>query len=302
MLEISIKKKLHGINGTFELQVDHVVPAFARVTVFGQSGAGKSSILKMLAGLLRPDTGRIALDGEIWFDAANKINLPTQRRSIGLVFQDFALFPHLSVLENIQYGLTKLSKEEQHWVGDLLAITELTDLQQRRPEQLSGGQKQRVALARALARKPKLLLLDEPLSALDQAMRSQLQEQLLRLHEECGLITVLVSHDLGEIFKFSQTVLCLENGLVARSGTPAEVFLRGQLAGRLSLQAQVLAIRQEQVIHVLSLLIGQEVIEIVAAPSDISDLKVGSYIAISPKTFNPLIMSNAHYQGISGNN
>lgn len=302
MLEISIKKKLHGINGTFELQVDHVVPAFARVTVFGQSGAGKSSILKMLAGLLQPDTGRIVLNGEVWFDAANKINLPTQRRSIGLVFQDFALFPHLSVLENIQYGLTKLSKEEQHWVGDLLAITELTDLQQRRPEQLSGGQKQRVALARALARKPKLLLLDEPLSALDQAMRSQLQEQLLRLHEECGLITVLVSHDLGEIFKFSQTVLCLENGLVARSGTPAEVFLRGQLAGRLSLQAQVLAIRQEQVIHVLSLLIGQEVIEIVAAPSDISDLKVGSYIAISPKTFNPLIMSNAHYQGISGNN
>lgn len=302
MLEISIKKKLHGINGTFELQVDHVVPAFARVTVFGQSGAGKSSILKMLAGLLRPDTGRIALDGEIWFDAANKINLPTQRRSIGLVFQDFALFPHLSVLENIQYGLTKLSKEERHWVSDLLAITELTDLQQRRPEQLSGGQKQRVALARALAHKPKLLLLDEPLSALDQAMRSQLQEQLLRLHEECGLITVLVSHDLGEIFKFSQTVLCLENGLVARNGTPAEVFLRGQLAGRLSLQAQVLAIRQEQVIYVLSLLIGQEVIEIVAAPSDISDLKVGSYIAISPKTFNPLIMSNAHYQGISGNN
>lgn len=302
MLEISIKKKLHGINGTFELQVDHVVPALARVTVFGQSGAGKSSILKMLAGLLRPDTGRIVLNGEVWFDAANKINLPTQRRSIGLVFQDFALFPHLSVLENIQYGLTKLSKEEQHWVGDLLAITELTDLQQRRPEQLSGGQKQRVALARALARKPKLLLLDEPLSALDQAMRSQLQEQLLRLHEECGLITVLVSHDLGEIFKFSQTVLCLENGLVARSGTPAEVFLRGQLAGRLSLQAQVLAIRQEQVIHVLSLLIGQEVIEIVAAPSDISDLKVGSYIAISPKIFNPLIMSNAHYQGISGNN
>jgi molybdate transport system ATP-binding protein len=281
MLEIQLEKRLQGADGRMDLAIQ---------TLFGDSGAGKTSILRMLAGLTVPDAGRIVVDGKVWFDHADKIHLSPQQRSIGLVFQDFALFPHLSVLDNIRYGLNKISAADHDWVAHLLDLTQLSNLQQRKPDQLSGGQKQRVALARALARKPTMLLLDEPLSALDNTMRGQLQATLLHLHAECALTTILVSHDIGEVFKLSQTVYCLRQGQIERSGSPAEVFLQNNLSGQLTLQAQILAIRQEQVIYVLSLLIGQDVIEIVASRQDVEHLQVGAYIAISPKTFNPIIV------------
>jgi molybdate transport system ATP-binding protein len=291
MLEIQLEKHLQGADGRMDLAIQMRIQPRAFVTLFGNSGAGKTSVLRMLAGLTAPDAGRIVVDGEIWFDHADKINLSPQQRSIGLVFQDFALFPHLSVLDNVRYGLTKMGSAEQAWVAHLLDLTQLSNLQQRRPDQLSGGQKQRVALARALARKPKILLLDEPLSALDNTMRGQLQAALLHLHAECRLTTILVSHDIGEVFKLSQTVFCLHQGQIERVGSPAEVFLQNNLPGQLTLQAQILAIRQEQVIYILSLLIGQDVIEIIASKKDVEHLQVGAYIAISPKTFNPLIFS-----------
>lgn len=290
MLEIQLEKRLQGADGRMDLAIQMQIPSGAFVTLFGDSGAGKTSILRMLAGLTVPDAGRIVVDGKVWFDHADKIHLSPQQRSIGLVFQDFALFPHLSVLDNIRYGLNKISAADHDWVAHLLDLTQLSNLQQRKPDQLSGGQKQRVALARALARKPTMLLLDEPLSALDNTMRGQLQATLLHLHAECALTTILVSHDIGEVFKLSQMVYCLRQGQIERSGSPAEVFLQNNFSGQLTLQAQILAIRQEQVIYVLSLLVGQDVIEIVASRRDVEHLQVGAYIAISPKTFNPIIV------------
>lgn len=286
MLELNLQKSLQGSNGVLDLDLQMQLERQTLATLFGPSGAGKTTILRMLAGLTEPDAGRIVVDGEIWFDSAKKINRPPQRRSIGFVFQDYALFPNLTVRENVAYAA---ATGQAAWVARLLELTGLQALQDSLPERLSGGQKQRVALARALARKPKLLLLDEPLSALDGVMRTQLQDELLILHRECGLTTLLVSHDIGEVFKLSQQVHQLEQGKIVRHGTPAEVFLQQRLAGKLNLRAQVLALRQEDVIYVLSLLIGQDIIEIIAAEDEVQGLKVGELISISTKAFSPLI-------------
>lgn len=289
MLELSLQKQLHSATGEMLLDVQMHLESNAFATLFGPSGAGKTTILRMLAGLTPPDRGRIVVDGVTWFDdgtTGKKINLPPQQRSIGYVFQDYALFPNLTVRGNVAYAA---SKDQSAWVDRLLSMTGLSELHDRLPEALSGGQKQRVALARALARKPKLLLLDEPLSALDGALRLQLQDELLRLHQECDLTTLLVSHDVGEVFKLSQQVIQLESGKVVRSGSPAEVFLQQRVQGKLNLRAQVLAIRREEVVYVLSLLIGQDIVEIIAAEDEVSGLKVGDFISISTKAFSPLI-------------
>lgn len=286
MLELDLQKQLHSASGQLDLDIQLSVAQHAFVTLFGPSGAGKTTILRMLAGLTQADQGRLVVDGVTWFDASQKIHLAPQQRSIGFVFQDYALFPNMSVRDNIRYGA---SAGQNNWIAQLLELSDLSALQHRLPATLSGGQKQRVALARALARKPKLLLLDEPLSALDGQLRAQLQDELWRLHQECGLTTVLVSHDIGEVFKLSQQVHQLEQGKIVRSGTPAEVFLQQRVAGKLNLRAQVLAIRKEEVIYVLSLLIGQDMIEIIASEQDVTGLKVGDLISISTKAFSPLI-------------
>jgi molybdate transport system ATP-binding protein len=212
-----------------------------------------------------------------------------QQRAIGMVFQDFALFPHLNVRQNVAYAAPK-GKGQGAWIDQLLDLTGLYELHERAIATLSGGQKQRVALARALARKPQLLLLDEPLSALDQHMRAQLQDVLLRLHHELGLTTLMVTHDLGEVFKLANKVLCIEDGKSTDFGTPNELFLQSRHAGKLNVQAQILAIQREEIVLILSLLIGQEIIQIIADEDEIKGLNVGDQIAISTKAFSPSIM------------
>ncbi|HJV84347.1 MAG TPA: ATP-binding cassette domain-containing protein [Noviherbaspirillum sp.] len=286
MIDLVLNKSLQSASGRLDLAVDAVIESRSLVTLFGASGAGKTTILRMLAGLTEPDSGRLVVNGEIWFDAQKRINLPPQKRAIGFVFQDYALFPNLSVRENVAYAT---SKNDSAWVDELLELAGLTGLQHRLPGSLSGGQKQRVALARAVARRPKLLLLDEPLSALDAAMRSQLQDDLLRLHQRLGLTTLLVSHDIGEVFKLSQRVLKLEHGRIAETGTPSEVFLQHRVAGKLNVHAQVLAIRHEEVVHIVSLLIGQDIVEVIASDDEIEGLHEGDFVSVSAKAFSPLL-------------
>lgn len=286
MLELDLQKNLRDSSASLEIDIEFEANTGDFISLFGPSGAGKTTLLRMLAGLSKPDGGRLVVDGVTWFDAARKINLSPQQRSIGMVFQDYALFPNMSVRDNVAYGA---AKSQSTWITRLLQLTGLSALQNSLPATLSGGQKQRVAVARALARKPKLLLLDEPLSALDGALRSQLQDELLQLHQECGLTSILVSHDLGEVFKLSQCVHQIEKGKIIQSGTPAQVFLQQRLSGKLNLRAQVLAIRKEEVIYVLSLLIAQDIVEIIAGEDEIKGLKVGDQIAISTKAFSPLI-------------
>jgi len=286
MIEFSLQHPLQGADGAIALDVRAELAAGTFAALFGPSGAGKTSVLRMLAGLLQPAQGRIAVNGVTWFDAARGINLPPQKRPIGFVFQDYALFPNLSVRQNIGYAVTAA---DAGWVDELLELTGLSALASRRPGQLSGGQKQRVALARAVARKPQLLLLDEPLSALDIRLRGELQDELLALHRRLGLTTLMVSHDLGEVFKLARQVLQIDAGRIAASGTPAEVFLKNRLSGQLNLHAQVLAVRREEVLHIVTLLLGTQILEVIASDEEAETLKPGDAVEFSARTMNPYL-------------
>jgi molybdate transport system ATP-binding protein len=210
MIDINIDKRLIGGDGPFTLKVNAVVGRNEFVTIYGPTGAGKSSIIRMLAGLLQPDRGSIHVDKRVWFDSDNKIFIQPQHRDVGMVFQDYALFPHMTVRENLEFALTK--NQDRKIVDELLEVSNLSNLRDKHPALLSGGQKQRVALTRALVRKPKVLLLDEPLSALDSKMRSALQDYIIEFHKRFELTTILISHDLQEVLKMSKRVLMLENG------------------------------------------------------------------------------------------
>ena len=291
MIDFTLDKKLDSASGPLRLDVKAHIAKGRFVTLFGPSGAGKTTILRMLAGLVQPERGRIEVDGVTWFDAERRINLPPQQREIGFVFQDYALFPNLTVRENIAYAV---ARNEANWVGELLELTDLAQLRDRLPSTLSGGQRQRVALARAIARKPKLLLLDEPLSALDMSLRNQLQSELASLHRRFGLTTLMVSHELGEVFKLSEQVLQLDAGHIVASGTPSEVFLQKRMSGRLNLHAQVLDVRREEVVHVVTLLIGQEVIDVVASEDEVAELNRGDSISIAARAISPYISRTGH--------
>jgi molybdate transport system ATP-binding protein len=222
VIEINIKKLLNFTNGKKNLDINLNFTKGSFNSIFGKSGAGKTTILRILAGLTNPDSGFIKSDEKFWFDSSKKINLSPQSRRIGYVFQDFALFPNMSVKENIQYALG--SKNEKKWVDEIMKITGLTNFSGYGISSLSGGQQQRVALARAIVRKPDILLLDEPLSSLDFETRAYLQDEILKIHKKFNLTTVLISHDKDEIKKMSDQVYHLEQGEVIESGKPKEIF------------------------------------------------------------------------------
>jgi len=198
------------------------------VTVlFGPSGCGKTTILRCLAGLERPDEGLIRFGDEDWFNTAPQRHLPPQRRDVGLLFQDYGLFPHLTVLQNVGYGLRKLSAAERSSrLRELLSRLQLDGLEDRYPTQISGGQQQRVALARLLVRKPRLLLLDEPLSALDAVLRDSMRRELKSLLAEFGIPVVLVTHDRIEAMTLGDRMIVMDQGQIRQSGTIQEVFSR----------------------------------------------------------------------------
>jgi len=210
MLQARLKKRLHGSEDDIHLDVALDLEAGRITTLLGRSGSGKTTILRMLAGLTRPDAGRITGGGTVWFDPQDGIDVAPQSRRVGLVFQDFNLFPNMTVAGNLRYALRP--DQDPRTVEEMLEATKLSRLAHRHPAALSGGQKQRVALARALVPEPRLLLLDEPLSALDEEARIELQEELLRLHERRGFTALLVSHDRAEISKLSTAVLTLRDG------------------------------------------------------------------------------------------
>jgi molybdate transport system ATP-binding protein len=204
MLKLSISKELEGSEGKIDLQVELHIEQGSFLAITGHSGSGKSTLLRIIAGLEDAE-GSIVVDKQQWLDGTKK--LPVQKRSIGFVFQDYALFENMTVKEHLLF----VQKDEK-LAQELLSIMELEGLASRYPKNLSGGQKQRVAIARALMRKPKLLLLDEPLSALDPEMRNKLQDEILHLHKRFGTTTIMVSHDPQEIEKLASTVYKLHKG------------------------------------------------------------------------------------------
>jgi molybdate transport system ATP-binding protein len=219
-LDVRLIKRLPGFSLDVEWTAGEGVAA-----LFGPSGAGKTLTLQCLAGLLEPDAGRIVVDGRVLFDAEAGIDLPPQRRQIGYVFQGYALFPHLSVAENIGFGLRDRGRAEgRRRTAEVIARMGLEGLEARRPHELSGGQRQRVALGRALAPDPALLLLDEPLSALDATLRQSLRDDLRRILAEWGTAAVLVTHDFTEAYRLGDRIVVYENGRVIQAAPRAELL------------------------------------------------------------------------------
>src|SRR6185369_1517548 len=197
------------------------------LALVGPSGAGKTTILRAIAGIIRPREGFIACNGEVWFDAARNLSLPPQRRRVGLVFQDYALFPHLSARANVTAALGHVARAKRDVrARELLELVHLGGLGERRPDQLSGGQRQRVALARALAREPAVLLLDEPFAAVDQVTRRKLQRELALLRRGLAIPMILVTHDLEEAAMLADSLALLHHGRTLQTGTPEEVLTK----------------------------------------------------------------------------
>ena len=288
MILVNVTKRLDTAEGTINAHFELSINDSEFLTLFGPSGAGKTTLMRMIAGLEKPDSGVIVVDGDVWFDSSKKINLPPQNRSIGFVFQDYALFPTMTVRENLLFAAE--TAHQRHNVDELIELVELTALSNRLPSTLSGGQKQRVALARALVRHPKILLLDEPLSALDPSMRQKLQDELSLIHSRLGVTTLLVSHDIAETVKLSDRLAVIELGRIKRICPPMEFFSPQTLSGKLQLIGEVLKIEEDFPAFIITLLVGSSVVRTVVSSTEASALCIGGRAIISSKAFNPILI------------
>ena len=223
---IDIEKRFPAgatVRAKFRVNLEPDSPAI----LFGPSGAGKTTVLRSIAGLERPERGIIRFREEVWSDAGRGLFRPPEDRGVGLLFQEYALFPHLTVRQNIEYGLDHLGKAKRREAVDgIMASFEIADFADRRPREISGGQAQRVALARAMAPKPRILLLDEPLAALDLPTRVRLRAELRRLLEGIGIPSIVVTHDRTEAMSLGRQIIVMTEGEVRQTGSVEEVFRR----------------------------------------------------------------------------
>lgn len=297
MLSFKAFKRL----GEFCVDVSFSVNKGEFVALFGPSGAGKSTILRLLAGFERAQCGQAKKGELIYFNQRAKnanissfssalINthkntfLAPQKRNIGFLFQDYALFANMNVLKNLLYA-----KNDKEYAEFLLDLCDLSSHKNAMPSELSGGQKQRVALARALMRRPDLLLLDEPFSALDSALKARLQDYLLKVHESLKPTIIMVSHDLSEVYKLSKRVFMVSGGKITQSGAPSEIFMRGSGSQKLSIPARLLELKDEGAIFIAVVQIAQSLGEVALSPLEASGLKIGDEILISTKAFKASI-------------
>lgn len=287
MIEIDIEKEFGAQKITAQLTID----TGAFVSVFGPSGSGKTTILRMIAGLTTPQRGVVKIGGEVWFDSKLGINRPVQKRDIGFVFQDYTVFPNMTVRENVAFACK--DNRDDRFIDKLLGLVELKPCAQQKSATLSGGQKQRLAVVRALARKPKILLLDEPFAALDAALKERLHEEVFSLYRRFGITTIFVSHELGDVFKLSHNVFILENGRVVKSGNPAELFSEGSLSGKFKFIGRIVNIVPDDVIYILTVQIGSHIVKTVATQAEARSLKVGDKVVMASKAFNPVVVKLA---------
>jgi molybdate transport system ATP-binding protein len=227
MWDVEVTRRFAHAGRHFDLSVAFRSTA-QRLVLFGPSGAGKSQTLKMIAGLTRPDAGHVRVDGRTLFDRDARVDVPSRERRLAYVFQDYALFPHLTVRQNVAFALQpgprNPSRAVQHpAVQRWLDAFELDAVAHQYPEQLSGGQRQRTALARALVTEPRALLLDEPFAALDRALRARLRDELSELQARLGIPMVLITHDDDDVARFGDAVLCLRDGRLVQEAPDAVI-------------------------------------------------------------------------------
>ena len=281
MIKIDINKKLYGANGEMDLNINLEIKEGEFLALTGFSGSGKTTLLRILAGL-EEASGTINIDNNIWLN--DKFSLAPQKREIGFVFQDYALFPNFSVIDNLLYV-----NKDKDLANYLLKMTELDELKNRFPQTLSGGQKQRISLCRALMNRPKILLMDEPLSALDSNMRTKLQDEILTLHKEFGTTTIMVSHDSSEIYRLANRMVVLNYGQIISDGTPKEILLKTKGSQKFSFEGELLDIVKVDVIYVAIVSIGQQLVEVVVSKDEVINLEIGQRVTLSTKAFSPTI-------------
>ena len=281
MIDINIKKELHGANGQMNLDINLNIKQGEFLALTGLSGSGKTTLLRILAGLEEAN-GTINTSNTFWLN--DKFCLPSQKREIGFVFQDYALFPNFSVIDNLLYV-----NKDKDLANYLLKMTELDELKNRFPQTLSGGQKQRISLCRALMNRPKILLMDEPLSALDSNMRTKLQDEILTLHKEFGTTTIMVSHDSSEIYRLANRMVVLNYGQIISDGTPKEILLKTKGSQKFSFEGELLDIVKVDVIYVAIVSIGQQLVEVVVSKDEVINLEIGQRVTLSTKAFSPTI-------------
>ena len=279
MIEISIQKTFSQNGREHKMQFEMKVVKGEFVTIIGESGEGKTSLLRMIAGLLNPDIGQIKVNKELWFCTSYPTNLPPQKRRVGFVFQDYALFPNMTVKENLLFAISH--ENDEVLIDEVLETMELDDLQHRTPNTLSGGQQQRVALARALVQKPKILLLDEPLSALDYTMRNKLQNYLIKAHKKYNLTTIMVSHDISQTIKMSDRVFVLKDGVIEKQGTPLEVFSDGSPSNSSKIKGEIIKIEPVDNVVLVTVLIGNQTVQMSYDKLSSQELKIGEEILLS---------------------
>ncbi len=226
MLTVSVVKKL----GNFDLNAMFSAPKGVTV-LFGKSGAGKSTLAHMIAGLIKPDQGRITAEGTTLFDSASGVNLPVPDRRVGYVFQDSRLFPHMSVQKNLEFGrrLTRHQGSSSASLEEIVDLLGIESLLGRRPAKLSGGERQRVAIGRALLCNPQLLIMDEPLASLDNERRSEILPYIETLRQKAGMPIIYISHAMQEVLRLADNMVLIENGTVIASGPATEVFAQADL-------------------------------------------------------------------------
>ncbi len=281
MIRLEIDKELHGANGAMHLNLSLEIQEGEFIALSGKSGSGKTTLLRIIAGLEEAHA-TIEVGKQIWQNETK--SLAVQKREIGFVFQNYALFDNMTIEQNLLF-VAKDKTLAEH----LLELTELTELKNRYPATLSGGQKQRVSICRALMKRPKLLLLDEPLSALDPAMRTKLQQELLTLHKEFQTTTIMVSHDPSEMYRLASRVIELREGKVIHDGKPKDVLLQTQGSQKFSFEGELLEIKKVDVITIAIVAIGQQLVEVVLSNEEAKTLKIGDRVRVSTKAFQPMI-------------
>lgn len=287
MIEIYLQKKLKSATGEMSLDVQLEFEENKLITIYGKSGAGKSTLLMLLSGLMKPDRGYIKIGGEVWTDTDKQLFKAPQKRNVGFVFQEYTLFPNMTVRENLCYALSK--GQSGKIVDKIVEIVDLGQLQNRKPATLSGGQKQRVALARALVSQPRMLLLDEPLSALDRELRVKLQSYILEVHKEFHLTTLLISHDVSEIIRLSDYMFELDQGSIIRQGNPASLFSSDRVIAKFQFTGEVISMVPQDFIVIVTVLIGKDLVKVIANDTEAADLQLGDKVLIASKAFNPII-------------
>ncbi len=297
MLHFDLQKTLGSGNSARTLALAAELNPGEVLALSGPSGIGKTTLLRCLAGLDRPDHGHIRFADQVWFDAASRQQLATARRRIGFVFQDYALFPHLTVRQQLRYAQRHA---DANAIDRWLDLLELTALAERRPGQLSGGQRQRLALARAFVGEPQLLLLDEPLSALDADLRQDIQQRLATALAAQPTTTILVSHDAGEIIRLAQRMIQLSPDSAPRIGTPTELLLGNLTPGRCTVHATVLALLTGDVMTTAVLGIGHDRITTLVSQTEAAQLAVGQPVRVELNGTSAIVVPIASTAGQPG--